>query len=114
MMPIIVRRIVLVNGVYSITCTVSLDGQCEDTFVQSVYVTGSEEMNASQSFLIYPNPSDGRFTIETNFGNTISIYDLYGRLVGKRRAAAAKEIFSLPQGVYLIDVGERREKLIVR
>ncbi len=64
-----------------------------------------------QSFAVYPNPSTGRFTVETaNQSRVLSyrVYDLSGRLLAQERLSAAAGSFTIdvnvPSGFYTLQV----------
>jgi hypothetical protein len=64
-----------------------------------------------QSFAIYPNPSTGRFTVETanqSRAQSYRVYDLSGRLVAQEMLSAAESAFTmdvnLPSGFYTLQV----------
>jgi hypothetical protein len=62
-----------------------------------------------QSFSIYPNPSTGRFTVETanqSRAQSYRVYDLSGRLVAQEMLSAAESAFTIdvniPSGFYTL------------
>jgi len=54
---------------------------------------GIAEVSGSDMFTIYPNPSRGKFTVETlrYSGTEITIYDVVGRIVYQKQMAGSKE-----------------------
>ena len=81
------------SGVYYVITQAT--GACagrsaNDTVIQS----GITELTGSDMFTIYPNPSKGRFTVETtrSLNNTeITIYDVVGRIVYQKQMSGSKE-----------------------
>ncbi|GHT19895.1 hypothetical protein FACS189429_7930 [Bacteroidia bacterium] len=80
--------------------------------------TGIDEISAN-TISIYPNPATDIITIDNIQPNeTITITDLSGRIVGALRATPLQNgrqtinVSSLPQGVYLLRVGNEIAKLI--
>lgn len=74
----------------------------------------------SPDVVIWPNPSNGVFHIETGESANAMLYDSRGKLVWKAHSASGNFILEkdLPQGIYLISVfignKSHHDKLIVR
>ncbi len=99
--------------------------------VEAVYETGVSEKtpveitmlnveNQTMSdFLVYPNPSKGRFTLELPNNGTVGIVDMNGRLLYSEVKEAGTSImeYQLSSGTYIIQVkteqGTSFKKLIV-
>jgi len=64
-------------------------------------------------FTLYPNPTSGKFRVESGeFGvETIEIYDLFGRLI-LRTNEPDIDMSTYPAGLYIWSVGEARGKLV--
>ena len=103
------RLIVAKNGIYSLKITEGLcSNRSENIAMRSV---GNEELEEQVRFLLYPNPTTGKITIETNafrMGEevTYSIYNATGKQV-IRNFFKSKEkqqlvVESLPKGVYVL------------
>jgi hypothetical protein len=85
--------------------------------------TGVNETGESAHLKIYPNPTNGAFTIElpgTNPNATISITDMYGKTIETRTCTQQKNSFNpanIAPGTYIIRVeatgGTYREKLVI-
>jgi hypothetical protein len=80
----------------------------EDTTTYPVSVFNHTQ-NQSVPFSLYPNPSDGNFTIELKDDNfkqaSVTVYDIMGKLVyGKSQIPNSKFQITLnqPKGIYLI------------
>lgn len=70
------------------------------------------EKNETTEFSVYPNPSSGLFTIETNFGDDylIEVYSPKGHKVYEESSHGKKQqidLSSFPQGMYLIGISFR-------
>ncbi|MDR0830209.1 MAG: T9SS type A sorting domain-containing protein [Prevotellaceae bacterium] len=73
--------------------------------------TGIETLQAT-SLQIYPNPTKGIITIDgINAGETVTIIDLQGHTVLTANSATIN-VSGLPNGVYLVRVGNKIAKLI--
>ncbi len=79
------------------------------------------EVATNDRFSIFPNPSNGTFTIE--FSNEVNrnlrIYDLHGRVVHQEvllNNSNQINLSSLRKGIYIIDLdeGKEREKIIIQ
>jgi hypothetical protein len=71
---------VTVNGNYAVVVS---NGSCQATSsCTNVIVTGVESVNAKQSLNIYPNPSKGIFSIESNeIIKSVQVVDALGKVV---------------------------------
>ena len=67
---------------------------------------------------VYPNPATGRLTINTGCGEpvTATIYGVDGRTVTRLQITqeTSIDVSSWPKGVYILSVGSRTEKMIVK
>ncbi len=95
------------SAVYQARAILDWDGFCEQNENKSVQVLANDyEVSFSRS-TIYPNPSNGSFTIEsTELMKLIIIYDLKGVKLVEYTAHNTLEIINsnLKTGVYLIKV----------
>jgi len=79
----------------------------------------SETEKAEEGIKIYPNPSKGIFTIETEAGNGISytVYAMDGKLVKAAKEVKGNKIHEevhlsfLPSGVYIVQVEKDGQKI---
>ena len=65
---------------------------------------------------LYPNPSKGEFILESADSNSsVFVYDLQGRKVLEKKGASLNTIRTdqLAKGIYIIQVGSQRTKLLV-
>lgn len=79
-------------------------------FLGGVYSSGAVsgvENYADAHVRVYPNPSNGMFTIEGVEGQNLVIYNLYGQIVyqGKSANNGTINLEELPGGIYLLQVG---------
>jgi hypothetical protein len=94
---------------YRLTQT-DFDGQFETSYVIGISLI--QEQGRPNSFLIYPNPSSGRFTLQAENMNlndaSLEIYDMNGSLVLKAADMENKrqefDLSYLPKGVYVIKI----------
>lgn len=92
--------------------------QIDSLCVSVGYITGIEE-KSEQSFALYPNPSDGQFTIDLNdtVQSNVFIRNVHGQLIFNQRALSKLEL-NLSAGLYFVTVenssNRATEKLIVR
>jgi hypothetical protein len=76
---------------------------------------GINEYHFNNKLKIYPNPTNGIFTIQSFFENTITgkIYDVLGQEVLKSLSIAngmnTIDIAKLPNGIYLLKVNDLEE-----
>jgi hypothetical protein len=80
------------SGVYSVTTQAT--GGCPSTSANDTVVgVGIDELSGAGLFRIYPNPSNGKFTLESNMpaGTEIMIYDVVGRAVYQKTLQSNKE-----------------------
>jgi len=72
---------------------------------------------AASSLSIYPNPANGTVYIDTKVGSVVNIYNVTGKLVASKVTNASTEsidVSGLASGLYLINVGNQSERLIVK
>ncbi len=106
------------NGDYAVEVT---NGSCVDTSVcASVTTVGIVENNFGNKLLLYPNPTDGNFSIdlgETYQTVSISITDLSGKLIQSKKYNDSQLVnLSLeePAGVYLLIIESGDKKAVIR
>jgi hypothetical protein len=102
-------------GIYTVTLTVSnADGSCSDTYtwvIDVLFVNVNEE-NA-QTLLLYPNPSQGTFNIQTGW-NTFDVvaYNIQGQIVMSLSGLQSPmkiQTSNWSKGMYLIEVRAKEE-----
>lgn len=109
----------LVGGTYEVTitddngCTFILEVIVESTVGLSVYTT--------VNFNIYPNPSNGAFTIDSPVGGTMEIINSNGQIISATTLSKGKtehQLTQLAQGVYSVllttELGVQLKKLVIK
>lgn len=103
------------SGVYTV-CVVDLNDceGCSNEFEMTCCV-GIEEANFSGSVSVYPNPNDGRFTLEVEMDKememTVGLYDMIGKQVwidtdlGETTSLRKQyDLSELPDGIYYLRI----------
>ena len=106
------------NGEYAVEVT---NGSCIDTSVcASVTSVGIVENNFGNELLIYPNPTDGNFSIDLGQAYnavTITITDLNGKLI-QSNTYNESQLLNLrldePDGIYLLMIESEEKKAVIR
>jgi PKD repeat protein len=107
------------NGNYNVCLTATNATGCENTTCQNVNVTG---LGINESSLVkwnvYPNPSNGNFTVESNSIITkISVKNVIGQNVFTKNVNANNTIISLEDvnnGFYFIELETENGKAVKR
>ncbi|MBK7666538.1 MAG: T9SS type A sorting domain-containing protein [Sphingobacteriaceae bacterium] len=95
---------------------------CSNTAAATVSVTApctgiNEIVSEEDAFTIFPNPSNGEFKITATKEMAVTITNELGQLVYTKQIKAANnysvEVFGLSSGVYFIDNGAVRKKIVV-
>jgi hypothetical protein len=100
--------VMIVNPVSTTTYTLAgtSSNQCtaEITYVQNVNACVSvSELTRHSALSVYPNPSDGRFTVLSPDSDVIRITDLQGRVIEKLDVSAgSSRDVRLPPGLYIV------------
>jgi len=97
----------LTKGTYC--CDVKDANGCKDTLCVVVKPTGIDGINDnSAQIVVYPNPNNGQFTIESSVGgaSSVEIYNILGEKVFTRNLSTTKgtntiNVSNQPNGVYL-------------
>ncbi|MCX6232443.1 MAG: T9SS type A sorting domain-containing protein, partial [Bacteroidetes bacterium] len=93
------------SGSYAVIVT--KNGCSATSSCHAVIITGINETITNSGFSLYPNPSKGRFVIETNQteNSSIEIYNLIGAICYHATITAAKteiDISKQPSGIYFV------------
>jgi hypothetical protein len=106
---------VYASGVYSVTTTDALG--CESTTSDTVYFqtcAGISESSSENSFLVYPNPANGVFSIilkMTSANATIEIFNMLGRKVYDARLISGMTQIDLSReskGIYFLRLTQNK------
>ena len=99
------------NGSHILTYSYTDGNNCTNTQNRSVTVDGclSISEGSGNALSVYPNPSNGLFTIKNNgfVLNSVSVYNQIGQVVYRRTADQIEEeinLFNFESGVYTIRV----------
>ncbi len=93
---------------------------CDTLISNSVYFEnlGLNFLNNNDEFQVYPNPSNGQFTLSVPqelLGQKFQIFNQFGQLIWEQVLNHPQsEINGLPAGVYFLQVDSERRKLVVR
>lgn len=106
------------SGNYAVIIT---QNECSDTSAcYSVVATGIIENDLSNEILLYPNPTDGNFTIdlgEISRSARITITDLRGKIMHTTAYHNSQMLnleFENPDGVYLLFIESEEKKGVIR
>lgn len=103
------------SGNYAVVLS---DGNCSDTsHCINVNIIGIGISENSASFLLYPNPNNGTFTIETDYDTTIEIFDALGCHIFRKELYSGKEeiiLKGVPKGIYFIKSKNARTQTVKR
>ena len=106
------------NGNYAVQLT---ENGCIDTSAcVSVFSTGIVENDFGSKLRIYPNPNNGKFSIDLGaiYDNIeIAIYDLGGRLIENKSYNDAQTLqlsVNEPNGIYILTIVSDEKKAVIR
>ena len=72
-----------------------------------------EETIENENLVLYPNPTTGIVTINTEDFSSAEVYDLMGRLI-KQSQQPTLDIHALPQGIYVVKVFDNTGNNLIR
>ena len=103
------KQLAAENSAYYRIKQVDFDGKT--SFSKTVYIAAKQTEN--QSFLVKPNPSEGKFTVvyntSNNAGFTISVYNLLGLEVWHQLSNNIEtniDLSNLPKGLYTVIIND--------
>ncbi|GAA0872324.1 hypothetical protein GCM10009117_14710 [Gangjinia marincola] len=124
----------LVPGEYTLSLTVG-KGECQDTIQKTVLVVDPENFGSDQndgqslitSYIIYPNPSFGNFTVEVTLNEelpiSLKIFGMADNTIYDHRTIAQNTLFeesytlNLASGLYFVlletPFGSRVQKIVI-
>lgn len=89
---------------------------CGTVFKLSLVATGIVDNNKSKEFNVYPNPSNGTFTIETKESNYMCIItNVLGKIVYQSKIGSQKSEIDLgkqPNGIYFANIKTEKETTV--
>lgn len=96
-------------GTFSVTITVTNNFGCanRDTILLTFDpCNGVKSITENKDYSIYPNPSSSGFTIVSEYGNEISVYDLKGSLIETSKLSSGTFYFgeNLSPGTYIVRI----------
>ncbi len=97
------------EGMYYVTITDGNNCSVTDSVVVGFWATGIEEKSAISTFMIYPNPNYGKFTVISRQSLVISqikIYNVLGEVVYAIKLSTNNEQLTtnLPSGIYFVKI----------
>lgn len=108
------------TGTHTLVYTVTNIDGCESTAGGTIYVdvcTGMNDLSGDNNLVLYPNPNNGNFILETVEISVVEIYNAMGELVFAGKTAAGKNNLSvenLAGGIYLVKISVNDEVKLVR
>ena len=78
------------------------------------YIAHVEENNvvAPVSMKVYPNPTQGSFTLELNQESDVNIFNAVGQLVKNYKSVKDLNV-NLAAGIYFVQAGNQTQKVVV-
>lgn len=79
-----------------------------------------DDQISQSAFTVYPNPSTGKFQIESKEKGSVKIFSIEGKLIHQTTIDAGKNFIqvTLPKGVYLLELNSQKfkttEKLLIK
>lgn len=111
--------VVTVNGDYGVVVTDLATGCSDTSTCVNVIVLGVLEEEKAIEFIVYPNPSNGQFTLEIVGNETLNLEVLnnVGQVVLSEREVAEREninIADVDSGLYLIRLTNKQGEVVYR
>jgi len=108
-----------------ITTTYSVTGEdanaCENTSAFTLQVdecTGIDNTSKSETgMMLYPNPNNGMFYIETSQSLAVSIYNSLGQLIIQQKLSEGKNQINLHEhanGIYFIEINQNGKTILMK
>lgn len=105
-------------GVYPVQLIASFNPNCRDTANVNLTILPSTNLQTpkSVSFQIYPNPSNGIFTINTKIGGVVEVFYISGQLLLTHAVQEGENTLNLQlwsKGIYFLKFEEKVYKLVI-
>lgn len=79
---------------------------------KALVTTGSSNLNRQTTFTLYPNPSNGSFSIQTHLQSfSVDVMDSYGLKIWKGENPQSINLSAYPSGIYFYQVSENGKQL---
>jgi alpha-L-fucosidase 2 len=92
------------KGTVTVTGTAKYDATVKGTLSITINATGINSIVADEIY-VYPNPSDGSFTLEAKPASDVTILDVTGKVIYEAKTSADKTNLSISgKGIYLLQV----------
>ncbi|HTF03751.1 MAG TPA: HYR domain-containing protein, partial [Bacteroidia bacterium] len=107
-------------GTHTLTYTVANADSCMSMATGTIYVDNCLGMSGAaneHAVILYPNPTNGNFILETEANALVEIYNSLGELMLTQNVVAGKNSLSLenlPDGIYLVKVAQDGGVKVVR
>ncbi len=84
-------------------------------FTNSHFVGGFVSVSelTNENFIVYPNPTTERITIQSNNVNNVTVMDEFGRTVLTSKSNTI-DVSNLSNGVYILKINNTTKKIIIR
>ncbi len=111
----------MANGDYTVLVTDANGCMAESEVLQMLQVSISNDVTAMRELTVFPNPSNGQFTIalQTDRMTRLTILDMQGKLMHDAtvNSSLAQVNLALPEGIYLLQMmaedGKTYNKLLM-
>jgi hypothetical protein len=106
-------------GIYPIQLIASYNSNCKDTATVNLRILPSSNLllNRSTVFKLYPNPSEGLFTIETSVAGPVEIHNINGKLLLNSHIQVGENSLNLDtfsNGIYFLKFEGKAYKLVLQ
>lgn len=112
------------NGTYTVCMEVVNGSGCSDEICKTVTVIGVsvKEITSNTNVSIYPNPSNGLFTVTAPSSSVITVTNVIGKEVyrglGNNNGTSTLDLTSMPVGTYFVTIknneGTQTKKVIIK
>ena len=104
------------NGNYSVVILNNFGCESSASASVNVIINGVQNIQDAMAVLIYPNPNDGHFVVQSESflpDDVICLHDMLGRICLQQtyNSANSIDISSLPSGTYLLSISRQSSSL---